>query len=168
MSIVENSATKSPTTAPSRPVVLHRIREVRRRQGVSLRAAAKRIGCELGRLREQECGDADISLSELYGWQRALGVPIQELLVDCGERFSVPVLELSRMVRLAKTIATIRERCQSKSDARLAKMLTEQLSEIMPTLSDVGPWPTTRLRALNDLGQVCERRLSEDALRDGG
>ena len=165
MSIVENSTTASPTVEPPRPAVLHRIREVRMQEGVSLRAAARRIGCDASRLHEQECGEADLSLSDLYAWQRALGVPIQHLLAESEETLSAPVLEMSRMIRLAKTVATIRERSESRSVTRLANILSEQLSEIIPTLSDVGPWPTSRPRTLDDEGQVCERRLSEDALR---
>ncbi|MCG8584320.1 MAG: helix-turn-helix transcriptional regulator [Pirellulales bacterium] len=169
MSIVELSATgTSPPTAgvgPPRRRVMHRVREVRMQQGVSLRAAARRIGCEVSRLKDQERDDADMSLSDLYAWQKALGVPVQDLLVECDEPLSAPVLEMSRMIRLAKTIATIQERTESQSVSRLADMLMGQLLEMMPELSDVGPWPTTRPRTLDDLGRVCDRRLSEDALR---
>lgn len=164
MSTVENSTT---TSALPRPVALHRINEVRKQQGVSLRAAARRIGCDLSRLREQECENADLSLSDLYAWQWALGVPVQDLLAESEEPLSAPVLELSRMIRLAKTVATIQERSDSKAVTQLASMLMEQLVEIEPNLSDIGPWPTTRLRTLDDMGQACERRLSEDSLRSG-
>ena len=168
MSIVEFSATgTSPPkvgTGPPRRVVLHRIREVRKEQGISLRAAARRIGCEVSRLKDQERVDADFLLSDLYAWQQALGVPVQDLLVECEEPLSAPVLEMSRMIRLAKTIATIQDRSESESITRLANMLMSQLLEIMPELSDVGPWPTTRPRTLDDLGRVCERRLSEEVL----
>ena len=169
MSIVDFSATTTlpPTagTGPPRRRVLHRICEVRTQQGISLRAAARRIGCEVSRLREQEREDADLSLSDLYAWQQALGVPVQELLVESESALSAPVLEMSRMIRLAKTIATIQERSESESINRLSDMLMAQLLEMMPELSDVGPWPTTRPRTLDDLGQVCERRLSEESLR---
>jgi hypothetical protein len=101
----------------------------------------------------------------LFSWQKALGVPVQELLAECEDPLSAPVLEMSRMIRLAKTIATIQERSESTSISRLAEMLMGQLLEIMPELSDVGPWPTTRPRTLDDLGRVCERRLSDDSLR---
>jgi transcriptional regulator with XRE-family HTH domain len=165
MSTVENSMTTSPSTGPTYPAVLHRIREVRKQQGVSLNAAARRIGAEVSRLREQECGNAELSLADLYAWQRALDVPVQDLLVESGEPLSAPVLELSRMIRLAKTVATIQERSDSKAVSRLAKMLMDQLVEIEPKLSKIGPWPTTRQRTLDDVGRACERRLSEDSLR---
>jgi transcriptional regulator with XRE-family HTH domain len=168
MSIVDYVATSSPPavpTGPPRRAALHRICEVRLQQGISLRAAARRMGCGVTKLREQEREDANLSLSDLYSWQRALGVPVQELLIECDEPLSAPVLERSRMVRLAKTIATIQERSENMSINRLADMLMGQLLEIMPELSDVGPWPTTRPRTLDELGRVCERRLSEDMLR---
>lgn len=168
MSIAEFSATATspPTvgTGPPQRRLMHRIHEVRTQQGVSLRAAARKIGIEASRLRDQERADADLALSDLYAWQKALGVPVQDLLVECEEPLSPPVLEMSRMIRLAKTIATIQERSDSVSVSRLADMLMGQFLEIMPELADVGPWPTTRPRTLDDLGRVCERRLAEDAL----
>jgi transcriptional regulator with XRE-family HTH domain len=165
MSTVENLTTTLPPSGPSPPAMLHRIREVRKQQGVSLNAAARRIGAEVSRLREQECGDTELSLADLYAWQRALDVPVQDLLVESEEPLSAPVLELSRMIRLAKTVSTIQERSDSKAVARLANMLMDQLVEIEPKLSEIGPWPTTRPRTLDDVGRVCERRLSEDSLR---
>ena len=167
MSIVEFSATsKSPQVvcAASPRRALHRIHQVRVQQGVSLRAVARRIRGEVSRLRQQEREDADLSLTELYKWQLALGVPVQDLLVECEEPLSAPVLEMSRMIRLAKTVATIQERSESTSINRLADMLMGQLVEIMPELSNVGPWPTTRSRTLDDLGRVIERRLPDDAI----
>ena len=116
-------------------------------------------------MKGQERDDADLSLSDLYTWQRALRVPVQDLLVECEEPLSPPVLEMSRMIRMAKTVATIQDRSESESVQRLANMLMSQLAEMMPDLADVGPWPTTRPRTLDDLGRVCERTLSEEALR---
>ncbi len=167
MSIVEFSATtESPPVARAAPSrrVLHRIRQVRLQQGMSLRAVSRRIQGEVSQLRKQEREDTDLSLADLYKWQQALGVPVQDLLVECEEPLSAPVLEMSRMIRLAKTVATMQERSESMSINRLADMLMGQLIEIMPELSDVGPWPTTRPRTLDDLGRVTERRLSEDMI----
>jgi transcriptional regulator with XRE-family HTH domain len=168
MSIVEFAATtESPPVACAPPPrrALHRIRQVRIQQGVSLRAVARRIRGEVSQLRQQEREDADLSLGDLYKWQQALGVPVQDLLVECEEPLSAPVLQLSRMIRLAKTVATIQERSENTSVNRLADMLMGQLVEIMPELSEVGPWPSTRPRTLDDLGRVVERRLSEEAFR---
>ena len=166
MSIVDCSATtESPPVAHAAPPrrALHRIRQVRIQQGVSLRAVARRIRGEVSQLRQQERDEADLSLTDLYKWQRALGVPVQDLLIECEDPLSAPVLQMSRMIRLAKTVATMQERSESTSINRLADMLMGQLVEIMPELSDVGPWPTTRPRTLDDLGRVIERRLSDDA-----
>ena len=168
MSIVEFSATtESPPIAHAAPPrrALHRIRQVRIQQGVSLRAVARRIHGEVSQLRQQERDDADLSLTDLYRWQRALGVPVQDLLVECEEPLSAPVLQMSRMIRLAKTVATIQERSESTPINRLADMLMGQLTEIMPELADVGPWPTTRPRTLEDLGRVIDRRLSDEAFQ---
>jgi len=166
MSIVDFAATtESPPVVCAAPPrrALHRIRQVRIQQGVSLRAVARRIQGEVSQLRKQEREDADLSLADLYKWEQAHGVPVQDLLVECEEPLSAPVLQLSRMIRLAKTVATIQERSENTSINRLADMLMGQLVEIMPELADVGPWPTTRPRTLDDLGRVIERNLSDEA-----
>jgi hypothetical protein len=62
-----------------------------------------------------------------------------------------------------KTVAAIAEQADSPSVRRLATMLTEQLIEIMPELSEVGAWHSVgQRRSLDDYGRVVERCLRED------
>ena len=68
--------------------VLHRIRVVRLRQGVSLRSAARRLNQTVSQARQEEDENADLRLSTLLRWQQALDVPIIELLVDEGGSLS--------------------------------------------------------------------------------
>ena len=118
---------------------LHRIADVRRRQGVTLRNVARRLGVPLAVVRRQEQADCDLRLSELHRWQQVLDVPVAELLVESEGQLSGPVLERSRMVKLMKTAAAIRERTSGTPIGRMVEMLVEQILEIMPELSDVTP-----------------------------
>ena len=145
---------------------LHRISEVRQRQGVTLRNVARRLGVSLPLDRRQEQPDCDLRLSELLRWQQVLEVPVAELLVEGEGQLSGPVLERSRMVKLMKTAAAIRERTQEQPVARMVTMLIEQILEIMPELEDVTPWHTTgQRRTLDDVGRAGRTTVSEDVFR---
>ena len=143
----------------------HRIQEIRRREGVSLRSAARNLGLDARTVREQEQSTQDLKISDLQRWQRALDVPIAELLVESDEALSGPIMERARMVRLMKTAAAIQERAAGSRVARLAEMLVEQIVEIMPELKEVGPWHSVgQRRSSHDFGRTFERRfhISDD------
>jgi hypothetical protein len=71
-----------PVPAAKAKRCLHRIADARRRQGVSVRSAARRMGTSMDQVRRQEDPCADLSLSDLYRWQEALEVPVADLLVE--------------------------------------------------------------------------------------
>ena len=151
--------------APRGPA-LHRIAHVRRQQGVTLRNVARRLGVALAVVRRQEQADCDLRLSDLQRWQQLLEVPIGELLVEADGQLSGPVLERSRMVKLMKTAAALRERTAGSPLGRIVEMLVEQILEIMPELSDVTPWHTVgQRRTLDDLGRTARCPVSEDLFR---
>jgi hypothetical protein len=146
-----------------RAVHLHRVKTVRRQQGVSLRTAARQLGFNIRDVRRQEDEANDLRLSELYNWQAALGVPLLDLLVDPGTSLSRPVLERARMVRLMKTALTIQQRPATPQVRRLTQMLVEQLIEIMPELAEVSPWHSVgQRRTLDEFGRISEHRLPDD------
>lgn len=146
----------------------HRIADVRRQQGVTLRNVARRMGVPLPVVRRQEQVDCDMRLSELLRWQEVLEVPIAELLIEGDGQLSGPVLARSRMVKLMKTAAAIRERSQDPSISRMVTMLVEQILEIMPELADVTPWHTVgQRRTRDDLGRTARMIVPEDAFRGG-
>jgi len=148
---------------------LHRVRTVRLRQGVSLRSAARQIGSDVRSLRLQEQESTDLRLSDLRKWQKALDVPLTELVVETDEPLSRPVLERARLIRLMKTAAAIHERSPNVAIQRMAQMLVDQLVEVMPELKDVSAWHTFgQRRSLDEYGKAAERRLSEDFLDDRG
>jgi transcriptional regulator with XRE-family HTH domain len=175
MSIAEwtmEAATVGASVPPLRPDLmsrpLHRIAEIRRQQGVSIRTAARRINTTVGRAREQEQADADLSLSQLYRWQQALEVPVADLLVDLDAPLSAPVLQRAQMLKLMKTAMAIKEAARDESTRLLGQMLVDQLVEIMPELRDVNPWPTVgQRRTLGELGRIAMETVPDTVFFDG-
>jgi transcriptional regulator with XRE-family HTH domain len=55
---------------------LHRLKAVRLQQGLSRRRVAERLKITIEQVREQECETTDLSMSELYAWQKVLDVPV--------------------------------------------------------------------------------------------
>ncbi len=144
---------------------LHRIKTVRKQQSVSLRSAARRLGKDMATVRTQDQESSDLSLSELYDWQEALEVPLTDLLVDPGTPLSSPVMERARMLRLMKTAKAIQDRATETPVQRMAQMLVEQLTEIMPELAEVTPWHTVgQRRSLDECGAIAENPISEQYL----
>ncbi len=89
MSISSNcsvTGTGPPEVAlPNAARPLQRLAIVRRLQGLSRRTVARRMNVDLEQVRRQEAADADLPLSVLYAWQKALEVPVAELLVEPGD-----------------------------------------------------------------------------------
>ena len=149
-----------------RETPLHRIADVRRQQGVTLRNVARRLGVSLPLVRRQEQPDCDLRLSDLLRWQQVLEVPVAELLVEGEGQLSGPVLERSRMVKLMKTAAAIRERSREPAIVRMVEMLVDQVLEIMPELADVTPWHSVgQRRTGEELGRAARTIVSEELLR---
>ncbi len=171
MAIVEMSAMPIVTPVVTGPALtttpagkrMHRIRTVRRLQGVSLRSAARQIGLDVRRLRAQENETNDLHISDLLKWQKALDVPVSELLEEPDTQLSRPVLERAQMIRLMKTAQAILERSTSTSIRRMAEMMVSQLTEIMPELKHVGAWHSVgQRRSLTELGRIAENTISTD------
>lgn len=133
----------------------HRIAEVRREQGMSLRRVAYHMRIPIEQAQAEEDGSADLTLSRLYRWQEVLDVPVADLLVDCELPLSMPVLQRARMVRLMKTVAAIVEKSDCAAVRRLAETMAAQLIEIMPELDGITPWNAAeRERSPGDAGQL--------------
>jgi transcriptional regulator with XRE-family HTH domain len=156
-----------PMRVPINGRALHRLAEVRRRQGVTRRTVARRMNTDIATVKGQEQPDADLTLSIVYAWQEVLDVPVSELLMETEEPLSSPVLKRAQLVRIMKTAAAILERSQQAAVKRMAQMLIEQLCAIMPELSGVSAWHTVgRRRTQDELGQAAQRRIAADVLRD--
>lgn len=155
-----------PDQKPAQPR-MHRIREVREQQGMSLRSAARHMNVELRVLRNQEEESADLTLSDLYRWQKVLDVPVADLLEEQDSPISRPVLERARMVKIMKTAAAILEKAPDLATRRQATMLVEQLVELMPELQNVTAWHAVgHRRSLEEYGRIAERVYPDDSFGD--
>lgn len=141
---------------------LHRIADVRKRQGVSVRSVARRMHTSIDQVRRQEEPTCDMLLSELLRWQQALEVPVSDLLTESESPLSEPILTRARLLRIMKTVKAIQETATSNSIQRFAAMLEQQLIEVMPELKDVSAWHSIgQRRSPNELGRTAERTLPD-------
>jgi transcriptional regulator with XRE-family HTH domain len=142
---------------------LHRIQEVRRLQGMSLRTAARQLGTDIRSIRAQEQATTDLRLTDLYKWQQALDVPVGELLVEDGDPLSRPVAERAKMVKVMKTAQSLLEAAGKGPVRRMAENLVEQLTDLMPELKEVSPWHSVgQRRSLDELGRIAEQTVADD------
>jgi transcriptional regulator with XRE-family HTH domain len=152
---------------PSRTIgqpgqVLHRIQEVRRLQGMSLRTAARQLETDIRSIRAQEQETTDLRLSDVYKWQRALDVPVSELLVETDEPLSRPVRERGAMLKIMKTARSLLEATPPGPARRMAENLVEQLVQLMPELAEVSPWHSVgQRRSLDEMGRIAEQPLGD-------
>lgn len=147
--------------------VLHRLATVRRLQGISRRTVAKRLHIEVSEVRRQENESRDLSLSVLYEWQKALDVPISELLVESEDSLSQPLMQRAQMVRLMKTALALMEQAEHDGTRLMAQTLVDQLVEVMPELAGVSAWHAVgKRRRTDELGIAATRGLSDDVFID--
>ena len=146
---------------------LHRISVVRQQQGISLRTAARQMGEHASKLKAQEQGSTDLTLSQLYAWQKVLDVPVSDLLLEAEGPLSRPVMQRAQMLRLMKTAAAISESATNEPMRRMTENLVNQLIEIMPELREVGAWHSVgQRRSQDEYGMAYERRLADEGLAD--
>ena len=139
--------------------IFHRTRDVRIQQGLSVRTMARRLGIDLRSYRRLEDPGYDLTLSQLQAIQRALDVPIQDLLFD-QHTLSRPVEERAKLVRVMKTAVALRESGAPTRVQRMCTMLCEQLVDLMPELATVGGWPQFGARrGQSALGKVLSQPI---------
>lgn len=154
-----------PTTTSSK--TLHRIAEVRRREGTSIRSVARQLGVRVGEAQRQEDPASDLLLSQLLRWKSALDVPLTDLIADNGGPLSEPIRTRARLLRIMKTVRSIEELSSSLPVQKLAETLKGQLLQLMPELEKVTPWPLIgQRRAPNEIGQIAERVFPVSFARD--
>jgi transcriptional regulator with XRE-family HTH domain len=147
--------------------VLQKLSAARRRQGLSVRCVAQRLGRTVGEVRAQESEQADLLVSELYRWQAALEVPIEELLAEPVDSLSPRVQMRAQLLKVMKTAMAIRRQARSEAERRLGRLLVDQLLEIMPELKEVSGWPAVGHRRRSDeLGRIGENPISDDWLHE--
>ena len=166
IAVVDESSVGIPPSSPSTPDrPLHRLCEVRRREGFTRHQVARRLGISVKEVERQEQSSSDMLLSDLHHWQQALAVPIAELLDEPEGELSPPVRLRARLLRVMKTVRSIQQRARQAPMRRLVETLVVQLVEVMPELADATPWPAVgHRRRKHELGQAFFRRLSLDPL----
>jgi hypothetical protein len=96
-----------------------------------------------------------------------LEVPLEELLNDPQDTLSGRVQTRARLLRVMKTAIAIRRQARSEEERRLARLLVEQLIEIMPELKEVSGWPAVgHRRSSDDIGRIGENPISDDWLHE--
>src|SRR3954453_3237862 len=156
-----------------RPVIgqpakgLQKLNAARRRQGLSIRCVAQRLGRTVGEVRAQEDENADLLVSELYRWQAALEVPVEELLQEPDDCLSSMVSMRAQLLKVMKTAMAMRRQARSEAERHLARQLTDQLLEMMPELKEVSGWPAVgHRRRADEMGRIGENPVSEDLLHE--
>lgn len=161
-------ATASNGSKPAPPKARHRVADVRRRQGVSIRSASRRMGIPMEQVRKEEKPDANLTLEDLARWQRALDVPLTDLLVDNDAPVANPVIARAKWLKLMKTVKALLESSPNDSITRMARMLESQVLEVMPELEDVGAWHSVGQRRTQDeMGRIAEQPIPGSFARDG-
>lgn len=146
---------------------LQKLSAARHRQGLSVRCIAQRLGRTVNEVRAQEDERADLLVSELYRWQQALEVPIEELLADPADSLSPRVMMRAQLLKVMKTAMAIRRQARSEAERRLGRLLIEQLLEIMPELKEVSGWPAVgHRRRADEVGRIGENPIPDDWLHE--
>ncbi len=157
------TAAMGPNRPATRPPGYHRVAEVRKLQGMSLRSAARQLTLDMRETRRQEKPESDLRLSELIRWQTVLGVPLNELLNEPDAELSQPILRRAQLVRIMKTVKALEEVAESPAIRRLIETLILQMTEIMPELEHVGAWHSVgQRRSLTEFGRAAVHLVPHD------
>jgi transcriptional regulator with XRE-family HTH domain len=128
-----------------------------------LRTISRRSGVPVRQLREEEHPGSDLSITVLLRWQRALDVPLSELLSEPEDALSLVIGQRAKLLRVMKTALSMRESARDDRTRRLSIMLCNQLQEVMPELSEQSAWPTVgSRRSHEDVGKIAENPLQID------
>jgi hypothetical protein len=147
----------------NRRACLQSLGSARRRQGLSVRCIAQRLARTVAQVRQQEDECADLLVSELYRWQIALDVPLQELLNEPSDALSPRIQMRAQLLKIMKTVKSLSREAKSDEMRRSVQLLTEQLLEIMPELKDVVPWPAVgHRRGADDVGRIGENLIPDN------
>ena len=142
---------------------LQRLGAARRRQGLSPRCIAQRLGRTVADVRKQEDEGADLLISELYRWQVALDVPLKELLNEPIDALSPRIQMRAQLLKIMKTVMSLSREAKSDGMRRSVQLLTEQLLDIMPELKDVAPWPAVgHRRRADEVGRIGENPIPDN------
>ena len=126
----------------------HQLRAVRRREHVTVRTMAKRLGVTVPKVKEQEQESNDIMVSTLLAWASALEVPPAELLGEINPGLAPELALRARLIRVVKTIRALQEKAKTQGVKHLADNLMRDVLEMCPELEDVKAWPQFGTRTM--------------------
>ena len=154
-----------PVEQADRPV--NRIAFVREQQEMTLRSVARHTGVDVRTLRKQEKPTANLTLTELAKWSKALDVPVADLIEEPESTLDNPVKQRAAMVRIMRSAMSISDQAKTDKMSALAETLVSQLVELMPELDGVAAWPQYgQRRGPDEVGRVAECLLRVDYSRD--
>ena len=96
-----------PVEQADRPV--NRIAFVREQQEMTLRSVARQTGIDVRTLRKQEKPTANLTLTELAKWSKALDVPVVNLIEEPESTLDNPVKKRAAMVRIMRSAMSIHD-----------------------------------------------------------
>ncbi|MFM8570573.1 MAG: hypothetical protein ACKOAU_03145 [Pirellula sp.] len=109
-------------------------------------------------LRDQEQPQSNITLRDLHIWKDALEVPLEHLLLDRDMSVSESIQSRALLIRIMKTVISLKEIVVSQRPSILLDLLRQQLVELMPELRKIQGWPSSGSR-IGD--EEAERTLNE-------
>lgn len=118
------------TLAAKTETQLHKIATARQETGNSQRAVARQLGITVARLRTTENEGHDVWVSELHLLSEAIGVPVEDLLVDPEMLSESAELEQTALAEVAQTINALEQQVDSDEAKVLVRMLSEQLRQL--------------------------------------
>jgi transcriptional regulator with XRE-family HTH domain len=109
---------------------LHRIREVRRREGVSIRTIVRKTGIDMGTVKALDNPVSDPTLSQLARFADAIEVPLCELICD-ADADEVQRLR-GLLVRVSKITNLMLAKLPNGPARRLVQSIDEHIREELP------------------------------------
>jgi transcriptional regulator with XRE-family HTH domain len=143
---------------PPQPKPLHRLAAARLEQHVTRRSLARRMGVTVAVVKQEERADADIAVSTLRRWERALQVPVGELLEDPLDELAPDVAARARLIRalgLAKALCAQ----GSERTREIAAEIVEHLSRLVPEAKHVRALLSGGGRQPPRFGRAAERPI---------
>lgn len=137
-----------------------RLRQVRIREGITVRTIARRLRMSTLEYEGWESAGHELTVNELLACRDALEVPVDELL---GLEESVP--DRANVLRAYKSAMTLWDTCDKKNQRIILSRLISDLEKTMPEVKglrragndSVKSWPAFgHRRGPNELGRIAE------------
>jgi len=111
---------------------LNNIREVRKREGITIRTMIKRLGITKYEYEKLEADDKDLKISELQRIQAALCVPLQELITPADEDPSFEfITDRVHVLRAYKSAMSLQKLLASSGKADVKRMLERLIADLL-------------------------------------